>query len=79
VTSDPCLIEDAARMPAHRIAAIPGDGIGFDQYANVRPSRVFPGVTSPLRDGQDGAHVKGTATTAEATRAVRRAIEETPT
>src|SRR5712672_4670778 len=26
---------------------------GFDQYANVRPSRVFPGVTSPLRDGQD--------------------------
>jgi len=26
---------------------------GFDQYANVRPSRIFPGVTSPLRDGQD--------------------------
>src|SRR5689334_5373654 len=26
---------------------------GFDQYANVRPSRVFPGVQSPLRDGQD--------------------------
>ncbi|MGE5525882.1 MAG: tartrate dehydrogenase [Rhodospirillaceae bacterium] len=26
---------------------------GFDQYANVRPARVLPGVTSPLRDGQD--------------------------
>ena len=25
---------------------------GFDQYANVRPARVLPGVTSPLRDGQ---------------------------
>jgi tartrate dehydrogenase/decarboxylase/D-malate dehydrogenase len=24
---------------------------GFDQYANVRPSRVLPGVQSPLRDG----------------------------
>jgi len=23
---------------------------GFDQYANVRPARVLPGVTSPLRD-----------------------------
>jgi tartrate dehydrogenase/decarboxylase/D-malate dehydrogenase len=23
---------------------------GFDQYANVRPTRVLPGVTSPLRD-----------------------------
>ena len=23
---------------------------GFDQYANVRPTRIFPGVTSPLRD-----------------------------
>jgi tartrate dehydrogenase/decarboxylase/D-malate dehydrogenase len=135
VTACPGLIEDAARMPTYRIAAIPGDGIGveviaaglevldtlarkdrgfdlqvesfdwssdrylregnyipegglaklrrfdaiffgavgsqkvpdhislwglrlpicqgFDQYANVRPSRVFPGVTSPLRDGQD--------------------------
>jgi tartrate dehydrogenase/decarboxylase/D-malate dehydrogenase len=26
---------------------------GFDQYANVRPARVLPGVTSPLRGGQD--------------------------
>ena len=26
---------------------------GFDQYANVRPSRVLPGVTSPLRNGND--------------------------
>src|SRR5438874_10023845 len=26
---------------------------GFDQYANVRPARVLPGVTSPLRAGQD--------------------------
>jgi len=25
---------------------------GFDQYANVRPARVLPGITSPLRDGQ---------------------------
>lgn len=25
---------------------------GFDQYANVRPARVLPGVTSPLRNGQ---------------------------
>src|SRR5438128_9245333 len=25
---------------------------GFDQYANVRPARVLPGVTSPLRAGQ---------------------------
>jgi tartrate dehydrogenase/decarboxylase/D-malate dehydrogenase len=25
---------------------------GFDQYANVRPTRVLPGVTSPLREGQ---------------------------
>ncbi len=24
---------------------------GFDQYANVRPARVLPGVESPLRDG----------------------------
>ncbi len=23
---------------------------GFDQYANVRPTRIFPGITSPLRD-----------------------------
>ena len=23
---------------------------GFDQYANVRPTRIFPGVTSPLRE-----------------------------
>jgi tartrate dehydrogenase/decarboxylase/D-malate dehydrogenase len=23
---------------------------GFDQYANVRPTRIIPGVTSPLRD-----------------------------
>lgn len=26
---------------------------GFDQYANVRPARVLPGVTSPLREGQN--------------------------
>ncbi|TSA12639.1 MAG: tartrate dehydrogenase [Betaproteobacteria bacterium] len=25
---------------------------GFDQYANVRPARVLPGVQSPLRNGQ---------------------------
>jgi tartrate dehydrogenase/decarboxylase/D-malate dehydrogenase len=24
---------------------------GFDQYANVRPARVLPGIDSPLRDG----------------------------
>src|SRR6516162_10460308 len=23
---------------------------GFDQYANVRPARILPGITSPLRD-----------------------------
>ncbi|HJS38002.1 MAG TPA: tartrate dehydrogenase [Burkholderiales bacterium] len=26
---------------------------GFDQYANVRPSRVLPGVSSPLANGKD--------------------------
>src|SRR6478609_4742193 len=26
---------------------------GFDQYANVRPARVLPGVTSPLTNGED--------------------------
>jgi tartrate dehydrogenase/decarboxylase/D-malate dehydrogenase len=26
---------------------------GFDQYANVRPARVLPGVKSPLRNGED--------------------------
>ena len=26
---------------------------GFDQYANVRPARVLPGITSPLKGGQD--------------------------
>ena len=26
---------------------------GFDQYANVRPSRVLPGVDSPLKNGKD--------------------------
>lgn len=26
---------------------------GFDQYANVRPARVLPGVTSPLTAGQE--------------------------
>jgi tartrate dehydrogenase/decarboxylase/D-malate dehydrogenase len=26
---------------------------GFDQYANVRPARMLPGITSPLREGQD--------------------------
>ncbi|QJR15922.1 tartrate dehydrogenase [Usitatibacter palustris] len=26
---------------------------GFDQYANVRPARVLPGVTSPLTNGKD--------------------------
>ena len=26
---------------------------GFDQYANVRPARVLPGITSPLRGGDD--------------------------
>lgn len=27
---------------------------GFDQYANVRPSRVLPGIKSPLRDCEPG-------------------------
>jgi len=27
---------------------------GFDQYANVRPVRLLPGITSPLRDCQSG-------------------------
>lgn len=27
---------------------------GFDQYANVRPTRVLPGITSPLRDCRPG-------------------------
>ena len=27
---------------------------GFDQYANVRPTRIFPGVASPLRGGEPG-------------------------
>jgi tartrate dehydrogenase/decarboxylase / D-malate dehydrogenase len=26
---------------------------GFDQYANVRPSRVLPGISSPLRNGSE--------------------------
>jgi tartrate dehydrogenase/decarboxylase/D-malate dehydrogenase len=26
---------------------------GFDQYANVRPARVLPGITSPLRTGNE--------------------------
>ena len=26
---------------------------GFDQYANVRPARVLPGITSPLRTGEE--------------------------
>jgi tartrate dehydrogenase/decarboxylase/D-malate dehydrogenase len=26
---------------------------GFDQYANVRPSRVLPGISSPLRNGNE--------------------------
>ena len=26
---------------------------GFDQYANVRPARVLPGITSPLRNGSE--------------------------
>jgi tartrate dehydrogenase/decarboxylase/D-malate dehydrogenase len=26
---------------------------GFDQYANVRPSRVLPGISSKLKDGKD--------------------------
>jgi tartrate dehydrogenase/decarboxylase/D-malate dehydrogenase len=28
---------------------------GFDQYANVRPTRIFRGVTSPLRGGEAGS------------------------
>lgn len=28
---------------------------GFDQYANVRPTRIFRGVTSPLRRGDAGS------------------------
>jgi len=27
---------------------------GFDQYANVRPARILPGITSPLRDRNAG-------------------------
>jgi tartrate dehydrogenase/decarboxylase/D-malate dehydrogenase len=27
---------------------------GFDQYANVRPTRILPGITSPLRDVAPG-------------------------
>jgi tartrate dehydrogenase/decarboxylase/D-malate dehydrogenase len=27
---------------------------GFDQYANVRPTRILPGITSPLRDVGSG-------------------------
>ena len=27
---------------------------GFDQYANVRPTRILPGIVSPLRDVADG-------------------------
>ncbi len=27
---------------------------GFDQYANVRPTRIFRGITSPLRRGEAG-------------------------
>lgn len=27
---------------------------GFDQYANVRPTRILPGVSSPLRDCEPG-------------------------
>jgi tartrate dehydrogenase/decarboxylase/D-malate dehydrogenase len=27
---------------------------GFDQYANVRPTRILPGIVSPLRDINDG-------------------------
>jgi len=27
---------------------------GFDQYANVRPSRILPGIRSPLRDRGPG-------------------------
>src|ERR1700691_1514638 len=27
---------------------------GFDQYANVRPTRVLPGIVSPLRDVSQG-------------------------
>jgi tartrate dehydrogenase/decarboxylase / D-malate dehydrogenase len=27
---------------------------GFDQYANVRPTRILPGITSPLRDAGPG-------------------------
>ena len=27
---------------------------GFDQYANVRPTRILPGITSPLRHAESG-------------------------
>ena len=27
---------------------------GFDQYANVRPTRIIPGITSPLRNVKEG-------------------------
>jgi tartrate dehydrogenase/decarboxylase / D-malate dehydrogenase len=27
---------------------------GFDQYANVRPTKIIPGITSPLRNAKEG-------------------------
>ncbi len=43
--------------PRHAVGPAPGDlRQPFDQYANVRPTRVLPGITSPLR------HVNGERT-----------------
>ncbi len=30
---------------------------GFDQYANVRPTRIIPGITSPLRNRASGISI----------------------
>ena len=34
----------------HALGAAPAICQSFDQYANVRPTRILPGITSPLRD-----------------------------
>ncbi len=33
----------------------PADLPGFDQYANVRPTRILPGIQSPLRHAEAGS------------------------
>ena len=34
--------------PYHALGSAPADLPGFDQYANVRPTRILPGIASPL-------------------------------